>query len=84
MLEEVGITTDRILSMQRGHVLLQEAPDYARGWLVVFVLVCVRDRPHLVRLLGLVPRRRPWRVLAEPLSPGVGIGRPRRCSRACR
>jgi hypothetical protein len=44
MLEEVGIADDRILSMQRGIVLLQEAPEYGKSWLVVSVLVCVRDR----------------------------------------
>ena len=38
MLEEVGITADRILSMQRGAVLLQEAPDYRKSWLVVPLL----------------------------------------------
>jgi len=46
MSEEVGITTDRILSMQRGTVLLQEAPDHDKSWLVVPVLVRVRDRRY--------------------------------------
>ncbi len=46
MLEEVGITTDEILSMQRGTVLLQEAPEYRKSWLVVPVLVRVRDRRY--------------------------------------
>jgi 8-oxo-dGTP pyrophosphatase MutT (NUDIX family) len=40
--EEVGITGDRILSMERGTVLLQEAPEYRKSWLVVPVLVKVR------------------------------------------
>jgi 8-oxo-dGTP pyrophosphatase MutT (NUDIX family) len=44
MLEEAGMSADRILSMQRGIVLLQEAPDYGKSWLVVPVLVHVRDR----------------------------------------
>jgi 8-oxo-dGTP pyrophosphatase MutT (NUDIX family) len=43
MLEEVGITADRILSTQRGTVLLQEAPAHGKSWLVVPVLVRVRD-----------------------------------------
>ena len=42
MLEEAGITGDRILSMRRGTVLLQEAPEYGKSWLVVPVLVHVR------------------------------------------
>src|SRR3712207_5626594 len=46
MLEEVSITADRILSMQRGTVLLQEAPDLGKTWLVVPVLVRVRDRHY--------------------------------------
>jgi 8-oxo-dGTP pyrophosphatase MutT (NUDIX family) len=46
MLEEVGITTDEILSMQRGTVLLQEAPEYRKSWLVVPVLVRVRNRRY--------------------------------------
>jgi 8-oxo-dGTP pyrophosphatase MutT (NUDIX family) len=44
MLEEVGITGEKILSMQRGTVLLQEAPDCGKSWLVVPVLVRVGDR----------------------------------------
>jgi 8-oxo-dGTP diphosphatase len=43
MLEEVGITADRILSMRRGTVLLQEAPDQGKSWLVVPLLVRVGD-----------------------------------------
>jgi hypothetical protein len=39
MLEEVAITADRILSMQRGTVLLQEARDQSKSWLVVPLLV---------------------------------------------
>ena len=46
MLEEVGITADRILSMQRGTVLLQEAPEHGKSWLVVPVLARVRDRRY--------------------------------------
>jgi 8-oxo-dGTP pyrophosphatase MutT (NUDIX family) len=46
MLEEVGIAADRILSMQRGVVLLQEAPQYGKSWLVVSVLVYVRDQRY--------------------------------------
>ncbi len=46
MLEEVGITADRILGMRRGTVLLQEAPDHGKSWLVVPVLVRVRDRRY--------------------------------------
>jgi 8-oxo-dGTP diphosphatase len=43
MLEEAGITADRILSTRRGTVLLQEAPEYGKSWMVVPVLVQVRD-----------------------------------------
>jgi hypothetical protein len=32
--------------MQRGIVLHQEAPEYGKSWLVVSVLVCVRDRRY--------------------------------------
>jgi hypothetical protein len=46
MLEEVGITGERILSMQRGTVLLQEAPEHGKSWLVVPVLVRVGDRRY--------------------------------------
>jgi hypothetical protein len=46
MLEEVGITGERILSMERGTVLLQEAPDDGKSWLVVPILVRVRDRRY--------------------------------------
>ena len=46
MLEEVGIAGDRIVSMRRGTVLLQEAPDHGKSWLVVPVLVRVRDRRY--------------------------------------
>ena len=46
MLKEVGIAADRILSTQRGVVLLQEAPKCGKSWLVVSVLVCVRDRRY--------------------------------------
>jgi 8-oxo-dGTP diphosphatase len=46
MLEEAGITPDRILSMQRGTVLLQEAPDDGKSWLVVPVFARVRDRRY--------------------------------------
>jgi 8-oxo-dGTP diphosphatase len=46
MLEEAGITADRILSTRRGTVLLQEAPEYGKSWLVVPVLVDVRDRRY--------------------------------------
>jgi hypothetical protein len=44
MLEEVSISADRIPSMRRGTVLLQEAPECGKSWLVVPVLVHVRDR----------------------------------------
>jgi hypothetical protein len=46
MLEEVGVTGDSILSMQRGTVLLQEAPDHGKSWLVVPVLVHVSNRRY--------------------------------------
>jgi 8-oxo-dGTP diphosphatase len=46
MLEEVGIAGDRIVSIRRGTVLLQEAPDHGKSWLVVPVLVRVRDRRY--------------------------------------
>jgi len=46
MFEEAGITADRILIMQRGTVLLQAAQDHGKSWLVVPVLVRVRDRRY--------------------------------------
>jgi 8-oxo-dGTP pyrophosphatase MutT (NUDIX family) len=46
LLEEVGISADRILRMQRGTVLLQEAPDYGKSWLVVPILVRVSDKRY--------------------------------------
>jgi 8-oxo-dGTP diphosphatase len=46
MHEEVGISGDAILGLQRGTVLLQEAPDDGKSWLVVPVLVQVRDRRY--------------------------------------
>jgi hypothetical protein len=39
-------TGDRILGVQRGTVLLQEAPDDGKSWLVVPVLVQVRNRRY--------------------------------------
>jgi 8-oxo-dGTP pyrophosphatase MutT (NUDIX family) len=42
MQEEVGISGDRILTMERGTVLLQEAPQCGKSWLVVPVLVRVK------------------------------------------
>jgi len=39
--EELGIAPESIESMQRGQVLLQEAPEYHKTWLVVPVLVRV-------------------------------------------
>ena len=36
--EELGITSDAIESIERGQVLLQEAPEYHKTWLVVPVL----------------------------------------------
>ena len=41
MQEEVGITGDRIVGIERGTVLLQEAPECGKSWLVVPVLVRV-------------------------------------------
>jgi isopentenyldiphosphate isomerase len=71
MLEEVGITTDRIVSMQRGTVLLQEAPDHDKSWLVVPVLVRVRDRRYR---LDWESQAAGWFTMAEamalPLLPG--------------
>jgi len=46
MLEETGITADRILSMRRGTVLLQAAPEYGKSWLVVPLIVHVHDRRY--------------------------------------
>jgi 8-oxo-dGTP pyrophosphatase MutT (NUDIX family) len=71
MLEEVGITADRILSMQRGTVLLQEAPGHDKSWLVVPVLVRVRDRRYS---LDWESQAAGWFTMAEavtlPLLPG--------------
>jgi 8-oxo-dGTP pyrophosphatase MutT (NUDIX family) len=71
MLEEVGLTTDRISSMQRGTVLLQEAPDLGKSWLVVPVLVRVRDRRYR---LDWESQAAGWFTMAEamalPLLPG--------------
>jgi DNA-binding MarR family transcriptional regulator/8-oxo-dGTP pyrophosphatase MutT (NUDIX family) len=46
MWEEVGIADDRILTMERGTVLLQEAPEHGKSWLVVPVLVRVRGEEY--------------------------------------
>ena len=71
MLEEVGITADRIRSMQRGTVLLQEAPDYGNSWLVVPILVRVGDRRYR---LDWESQAAGWFTMAEamglPLLPG--------------
>lgn len=39
--EELGIAAEQIKSLERGQVLLQEAPDYHKTWLVVPVLARV-------------------------------------------
>lgn len=41
--EELGFTEGDIESLERGRVLLQEAPDYDKTWLVVPVLARVKD-----------------------------------------
>jgi 8-oxo-dGTP diphosphatase len=46
ILEEVGITADRVVGTRRGTVLLQEAPELGKSWLVVPVLVHVRGRQY--------------------------------------
>jgi 8-oxo-dGTP diphosphatase len=46
ILEEVGITADRVVSTRRGTVLLQEAPEHGKSWLVVPILVHVRGRQY--------------------------------------
>jgi 8-oxo-dGTP pyrophosphatase MutT (NUDIX family) len=46
MQEEVGITDDRVLAMERGTVLLQEAPECDKSWLVVPVLVRVKGAEY--------------------------------------
>jgi 8-oxo-dGTP diphosphatase len=72
MLEEVGITADRILNMKRGTVLLQEAPDHGKSWLVVPVLVHVSDRRYR---LDWESQAAGWFTMAEamalPLLPGL-------------
>ena len=40
--EEIGITAKDIIRIERGQVILQEAPDYGKTWLVVPILVTVR------------------------------------------
>ncbi|SRR6266702_4409387 len=40
--EELGIALKDIVSIKRGQVILQEAPDYSKTWLVVPVLAAVR------------------------------------------
>lgn len=40
--EELGIVAEQIESLERGQVLLQEAPDYHKTWLVVPVLARVK------------------------------------------
>jgi hypothetical protein len=41
-----GITADRVVSTRRGTVLLQEAPEHGKSWLVVPILVHVRGRQY--------------------------------------
>lgn len=36
--EELGLAAEQIKSLERGQLLLQEAPDYHKTWLVVPVL----------------------------------------------
>ena len=73
MFEEAGITGDSILTMQRGTVLLQEAPDCGKSWLVVPVLVRVRDRRYRLdwesQAAGWFSMRA---ALGLPLLPGFG------------
>ncbi|SRR6266568_4130649 len=40
--EELGIVTKDIVSIRCGQVILQEAPDYGKTWLVVPVLTTIR------------------------------------------
>jgi 8-oxo-dGTP pyrophosphatase MutT (NUDIX family) len=72
MLEETGITADRILSTRRGTVLLQEAPEYGKSWLVVPLLVHVRGRRYR---LDWESQAAGWfsmiEALSLPLLPGV-------------
>jgi 8-oxo-dGTP pyrophosphatase MutT (NUDIX family) len=46
--EEAGFTKDTVLSMTRGPVLLQEAPDYNKTWFVVPVHVEVNTRETIM------------------------------------
>ena len=41
MREELGLAPETIGSIQRGQVIVQEAPDYHKTWLVVPILVTV-------------------------------------------
>jgi 8-oxo-dGTP pyrophosphatase MutT (NUDIX family) len=71
ILEEVGITADRVVSMRRGTVLLQEAPEHGKSWLVVPVVVHVRGRQYR---LDWESQAAGWFSMAEalglPLLPG--------------
>jgi len=40
--EELGVASEHIGSLERGRVLLQEAPDYRKTWLVVPVLARIK------------------------------------------
>lgn len=40
--EEVGLNVDAILSITRGQVIVQEAPDYGKTWIVFPVRVATR------------------------------------------
>ncbi len=42
--EELGVTNDQITSIELGQLLLQDAPEYRKTWLVVPVLVRVNSR----------------------------------------
>ncbi len=63
---------DRILSTRCGTVLLQEAPEYGKSWLVVPVLVHVRDRRYQLDWESQPASRFTMiEALSLPLLPGV-------------
>jgi len=45
--EELGLGPLDIVSIKRGNVVLQEAPEYNKTWLVVAVLVTVKTQEHI-------------------------------------
>lgn len=45
--EELGVEPDHIANIRRGPVLVQEAPEYNKTWIVFTVLVTLKEKTEL-------------------------------------